>query len=193
MAAMTLDLVPGDAHAAAVDKALAWIASQQLPDGGFPGASGNSVNSAGLAVQGLSLDAKKYDKEITKALKFLASQQNKDGGFNVAEEGQRGSDIRASAQAVGGATGISFGVLTRGLDGTTPNPVPSSSAPTIVTPGDSGGGGIVNADGPGGGGGLASTGVQALGLAAAAAVLVLAGWRTVVAARNRLTVKGGSR
>ncbi|MFD5647732.1 peptidase, partial [Streptomyces anulatus] len=134
-----------------------------------------------------------YDKQITKALKFLASQQNKDGGFNVAEEGQRGSDIRASAQAVGGATGISFGVLTRSLDGTTPNPVPSSSAPAIVTPGDSGGGGIVNADGPGDGGGLASTGVQALGLAAAAAVLVLAGWRTVVVARNRRTAEGGSR
>ncbi|WP_179255805.1 prenyltransferase/squalene oxidase repeat-containing protein [Streptomyces sp. SS07] len=192
MAAMTLDLVPGDAHAAAVDKSLAWIAARQLPDGGFPGASGNSVNSAALAVQGLSLDAEKYDKQITKALKFLASQQNKDGGFNVAKEGQRGSDIRASAQAVGGATGISFGTLARSLKGTTPNPVPSSSTPVIVTPGDStGGGGIVNADGPGGGGGLASTGVQALGLAAAAAVLVLAGWRTVVAARNRRGAAAG--
>ncbi|MEU5371255.1 prenyltransferase/squalene oxidase repeat-containing protein [Streptomyces sp. NPDC005951] len=192
MAAMTLDLVPGDAHAAAVDKALAWLASQQLPDGGFPGASGNSVNSAGLAVQGLSLDAEKYDQQITKALKFLASQQNKDGGFNVAKEGQRGSDIRASAQAVGGATGISFGTLTRSLRGTTPNPVPSSSTPVIVTPGDgAGGGGIVNADGPGGGGGLASTGAQALGLAAAAAVLVLAGRRTVVAARNRRDAAAG--
>ncbi|MFI1224847.1 MULTISPECIES: prenyltransferase/squalene oxidase repeat-containing protein [unclassified Streptomyces] len=193
MAAMTLDLVPGGAHTAAVDKALAWIAAQQLPDGGFPGASGNSVNSAALAVQGLSLDAEKFDRQITKALKFLASQQNADGGFNVAEEGQRGSDIRASAQAVGGATGISFGVLTRSLEGTTPNPVPSSSAPAIVTPGDGTGGGVVNADGPGGGGGLASTGVQALGLAAAAAVLVLAGWRTVAAARNRRTAAGGSR
>ncbi|MFI7325582.1 prenyltransferase/squalene oxidase repeat-containing protein [Streptomyces rubiginosohelvolus] len=195
MAAMTLDLVPGDAHAAAVDKSLAWIAARQLPDGGFPGASGNSVNSAALAVQGLSLDPKKYDKQIAKALKFLASQQNKDGGFNVAKEGQRGSDIRASAQAVGGATGISFGTLTRSLEGTTPNPVPSSSTPVIVTPGDSaGGGGLVNADGPGGGGGLASTGAQALGLAAAAAVLVLAGWRTVMAARNRRdTAAGGER
>ncbi|MFJ6513638.1 prenyltransferase/squalene oxidase repeat-containing protein [Streptomyces sp. NPDC091406] len=192
MAAMTLDLVPGDTHAAAVDKSLAWIASRQLPDGGFPGASGNSVNSAALAVQGLSLDAEKYDRQITKALKFLASQQNKDGGFNVAKDGQRGSDIRASAQAVGGATGISFGTLTRSLEGTTPNPVPSSSAPVIVTPGDSaGGGGIVNADGPGGGGSLASTGAQALGLAAAAAVLVLAGWRTVTVARNRRAAAAG--
>ncbi len=148
-------------------------------------------------MQGLSLDAEKYDRQITKALKFLASQQNKDGGFNVAKEGQRGSDIRASAQAVGGATGISFGTLTRSLEGTTPNPVPSSSTPAIVTPGDSagGGGGIVDADGPGGGrGGLASTGAQALGLAAAAAVLVLAGWRTVVAARNRReSAAGGER
>ncbi|MFJ6611266.1 prenyltransferase/squalene oxidase repeat-containing protein [Streptomyces sp. NPDC091289] len=194
MAAMTLDLVPGGAHAAAVDKALAWLASQQLPDGGFPGASGNSVNSAALAVQGLSLDADTYGKQITKALKFLAAQQNKDGGFNVAAEGQRGSDIRASAQAVSGATGISFGVLTRSLKGTTPNPVPSSSAPVIVTPGDGAGGSIVTADGPGGGGGsLASTGAQALGLAAAAAVLVLAGWRTVVAARNRRAAAGGER
>ncbi|MFI5787960.1 prenyltransferase/squalene oxidase repeat-containing protein [Streptomyces sp. NPDC051640] len=191
MAAMTLDLVPGDAHAAAVDKALAWLASRQLPDGGFPGASGNSVNSAGLAVQGLSLDAEKYDAQITRALRFLASQQNEDGGFNVAKEGQRGSDIRASAQAVGGSTGISFGTLTRDLEGTTPNPVPSSSAPVIVTPGDSAGDGVVHADGPGGGGALASTGAQALGLAAAAAVLVLVGRGTVVAARNRRAAAAG--
>ncbi|MFF3093037.1 prenyltransferase/squalene oxidase repeat-containing protein [Streptomyces cyaneofuscatus] len=193
MAAMALDVVPGDAHAAAVDKALAWIASKQLKDGGFPGASGTSVNSAALAVQGLTLDAEKYGKQIGKARKFLASQQNADGGFNVAKEGQRGSNVRASTQAVGGATGISFGVLTRSLDGTTPNPLPSSStAPVIVTPGDSaGGGGIVNADGPGGGGSLASTGSQALGLAGAAAALVLAGWGAVVAARHRRTAVGG--
>ncbi|MFJ9624468.1 prenyltransferase/squalene oxidase repeat-containing protein [Streptomyces sp. NPDC101181] len=188
MAAMTLDLVPGEAHEAAVDKALAWIASRQLKDGGFPGAAGNSVNTAALAVQGLSLDGEKYEKQITKALRFLASQQNPDGGFNVAKEGQRGSDLRASTQAVGGATGISFGTLTRDLTGTTPNPVPPSTAPPrIVTPGDS------SAVGPGGGGGLASTGVRALGLAAAAAGLVLVGWRTVVAARARRTVPGGAR
>lgn len=194
MAAMALDLVPGDAHAAAVDKALAWIASKQLKDGGFPGAAGNSVNSAALAVQGLSLDAEKYGKQIAKARKFLASQQNADGGFNVAKEGQQGSDLRASTQAVGGSTGISFGVLTRSLDGTTPNPLPSSSTtPVIVTPGDgTGGGGIVNTDGPSGGGGsLASTGGQALGLAGAAAALVLAGWVAVVAARHRRTTTGG--
>ncbi|MEW1612974.1 prenyltransferase/squalene oxidase repeat-containing protein [Streptomyces sp. NPDC088744] len=189
MAAMALDLTPGEAHAGAVDKALTWIASRQLPDGGFPGASGNSVNSAALAVQGLSLDAGKYGEQIGKAVKFLASQQNKDGGFNTAKKGQRGSNLRASAQAVSGATGISFGVLARSLDGTTPNPVPSSSAPVIVTPGDSTGGTVVDAGGPGGS--LASTGVRALGLAGAAAALVLAGCGTVVAARNRRTAAGG--
>ncbi|NEE16559.1 terpene cyclase/mutase family protein, partial [Streptomyces sp. SID7499] len=127
MAAMTLDLLPDADSKAAVDRALVWLADQQLPDGGFPGASGNSVNSAALAVQGLSLDSGKYGAEIAKARKFLASQQNKDGGFSVSKGGQAGSDVRASAQAVGGATGISFGVLTRDMSGTTPQPVPSVS------------------------------------------------------------------
>ncbi|MEV6394576.1 prenyltransferase/squalene oxidase repeat-containing protein [Streptomyces sp. NPDC051907] len=199
IAAMTLDLVAGDEADPAVDKALAWIASEQLGDGGFPGASGNSVNSAALAVQGLSLDGEKYSAQIAKARKFLASQQNRDGGFNVAKGGQPGSDIRASTQAVGGATGISFGVLTRSLTGTAPQPIPSpsGSTPVIVTPGDSGGqsagadGGLAGAGGTGGGGGLASTGAQLGGLAAAAAVLVGAGWRFVVVARRRESAGAG--
>lgn len=127
MAAMTLDLLPDAASQAAVDKALAWLAGRQLADGGFPGASGNSVNSAALAVQGLSLDATKYAGGIAKARKFLASQQNADGGFNVVKGSQPGSDVRASTQAVGGATGISFGTLARSLDGTAPEPAPSGS------------------------------------------------------------------
>ncbi|MEU9406779.1 prenyltransferase/squalene oxidase repeat-containing protein [Streptomyces sp. NPDC048281] len=188
IAAMALDLAGGDKAEAAVDKALTWIASKQLPDGGFPGAAGNSVNSAALAVQGLSLDAQKYADEITDAQKFLAAQQNTDGGFNVAKEGQRGSDLRASTQAVGGATGISFGTLKRSLAGTspqptptsTPSPNPSGSAPEIVTPGGDGGTG-----GGSGSGALASTGVQVGVLAAIAALLVLAGWRTTVTARRR--------
>lgn len=146
MAAMALDLLPDAEAQSAVDRALAWLADQQLPDGGFTGASGNSVNSAALAVQGLSLDAGKYADEIKKARKFLATQQNKDGGFNVVKGGQPGSDVRASTQAVGGAAGISFGVLTRDMSGTTPEPVPSisgqpsTSTPSIVTPGEDTGG-----------------------------------------------------
>ncbi|WP_443080556.1 prenyltransferase/squalene oxidase repeat-containing protein [Streptomyces sp. PTD5-9] len=189
IAAMALDLAGGEAADAAVRKALDWIASRQLPGGGFPGASGNSVNSAALAVQALSLDASGHTEEIAGARAFLASQQNADGGFNVAEEGQRGSDLRASAQAVGGATGISFGVLERSLAGTSPQPTPSPSdgVPEIITPDDTAGadGGAAGDNADGGGGSLASTGVQAGVLAAAAAALVLAGWRAVAAARRR--------
>ncbi|MEU1281604.1 prenyltransferase/squalene oxidase repeat-containing protein [Streptomyces sp. NPDC005805] len=204
IAAMALDLVGGERAAAAgasVDKALAWIASQQLPDGGFPGAAGNSVNSAALAVQGLSLDEERYADRIAKARAFLAAQQNADGGFNVAAAGQRGSDLRASTQAIGGSTGVSFGTLTRSLDGTTPppTPAPTASAPVIVTPGDGdgdGSGGTTGgtgglADGGGSGGGLASTGVQATALAAVAAALVLGGRLLTTAARRRRAAQSG--
>ncbi|MFE4451242.1 prenyltransferase/squalene oxidase repeat-containing protein [Streptomyces sp. NPDC056796] len=195
IAAMALGLAGGGTADEAVDKALHWIAGRQLPDGGFPGAAGNSVNSAALAVQGLSLDAKRYAAEITKARKFLAGQQNTDGGFNVAEEGQRGSDLRASTQAVSGTTGISFGTLERSLAGTTPQPTPSpgASAPTIITPEDTTGGTGENVDtGGSGGGALASTGAQAGVLVAFAALLVAAGWRTVVASRRRAAAGEGT-
>ncbi|MFH0515613.1 prenyltransferase/squalene oxidase repeat-containing protein [Streptomyces sp. M41] len=190
IAAMALELAGG--HEQAVDKALGWIASMQLADGGFPGAAGNSTNSAALAVQGLSLDASAHTDEIAAARKFLAARQNPDGGFDVAKEGQQGSDLRASTQAVGGATGVSFGELERSLDGTspqpTPSPSPSGTAPDIVTPGDiSGTGGTSGGTGAqGSSGGLASTGVQVAALAAVAALLVAAGWRTVVVARRRV-------
>ncbi|WP_405639704.1 prenyltransferase/squalene oxidase repeat-containing protein [Streptomyces uncialis] len=169
MAAMAVDTADGGDTDRVVSKALAWIADQQLPDGGFPGAAGNSVNSAALAVQGLSLAPATYEAEITKALKFLASQQNRDGGFNVAKGGQPGSDLRASTQAVGGATGTSFGELTRDLTDTSPQPTrpgpgptsspgpDPSSTPGIVTPGDPGGatgsGGANGSNGTGGSGG----------------------------------------
>ncbi|MFD7618731.1 prenyltransferase/squalene oxidase repeat-containing protein [Streptomyces sp. NPDC059802] len=195
IAAMALDLVGGEKADKAVDKALTWIASKQLSDGGFPGAAGDSVNSAALAVQGLALEGKRYATEIAKARKFLAGQQNNDGGFNVAKEGQRGSDLRASTQAVGGATGVSFGTLERSLTGTTPQPTPSPGAatPQIVTPGDTtgGAGGIVDTDAGGSGGGaLASTGTGIGALVGLAAVLVGAGWRVVVVARRRAATGG---
>ncbi|MDH6538502.1 hypothetical protein M2167_001012 [Streptomyces sp. SPB4] len=208
MAAMTVDLLPDAGSQAAVDKALAWLAAQQKEDGGFPGASGNSVNSAALAIQGLSLDAPKYGAQIAKARKFLAGQQNGDGGFNVAKGGQTGSDLRASAQAVGGATGISFGALTRDLTGTTPQPIPSTTggisggtsggssggngSPVIVTPGENGGS-TGSAGGSGSGGGpLASTGAQVGTLAAAALVLTLGGWGITRAAKRRRRTGAGA-
>ncbi|MFD8935789.1 prenyltransferase/squalene oxidase repeat-containing protein [Streptomyces sp. NPDC059578] len=214
IAAMALDLVGDDEADAAVERALRWISTKQLDDGGFPGAAGNSVNSAALAVQGLSLDAPEYERQIAGARKFLAAQQNPDGGFNVAEDGQRGSDLRASTQAVGGSTGISFGVLTRDLTGTrpqpdtdpTPTPSASASTPAIVTPGDAGpspagtggegaaGAGDRGAGASGGGaqGGLASTGGGVAVLAAGAATLVLAGCAVTAAVRHRSrALRGG--
>ncbi|MFJ3785126.1 prenyltransferase/squalene oxidase repeat-containing protein [Streptomyces sp. NPDC090093] len=192
MAAMALDLLPDAASQAAVDKALVWLASQQKTDGGFPGASGNSVNSAALAIQGLALDAPSYEKHMAKARAFLASQQNADGGFNVAKGGQPGSDVRASTQALGGTTGISFGTLSRSLDGTTAPPAPSGSptTPVIVTPGEAGGTGGNGGTGNGTGGSLAATGTRATALAAAALLLVLAGYGTTRAARRRRTAPG---
>ncbi|MFJ4094357.1 prenyltransferase/squalene oxidase repeat-containing protein [Kitasatospora sp. NPDC089913] len=127
MAVMALALVPGDEAARAVDRGVSWLAGRQLPDGGFPGASGNSTNSAALAIQGMTLRQSAYAPRIAKALDSLAGQQNADGGFNVASEGQQGSDVRASTQAVGGATGISFGTLRRELGGT-PTPTPTATA-----------------------------------------------------------------
>ncbi|HEY3733962.1 MAG TPA: prenyltransferase/squalene oxidase repeat-containing protein, partial [Streptosporangiaceae bacterium] len=131
IAAMALALVPGAAAAADVSSALAWIASRQEANGGFPGTGGDSVNSAGLALQALTLQASRYQPQISAARRFLASEQNGDGGFNADATGQRGSDVRASAQALGGAVGTSFGTLHRDLTGTatpTPTPTPTRSS-----------------------------------------------------------------
>ncbi|RAJ45363.1 prenyltransferase/squalene oxidase-like repeat protein [Kitasatospora sp. SolWspMP-SS2h] len=134
MAVMALALVPGDEAARAVDKGLAWLAAQQLPDGGFPGAAGDSTNSAALAVQGLTLRRSAHAERIAKAVEFLAAEQNADGGFNVASTGQQGSDVRASTQAIGGATGLSFGTLHRDLGGTAPTGSPSPSVSQSASP-----------------------------------------------------------
>ncbi|PWK65234.1 prenyltransferase/squalene oxidase-like repeat protein [Streptomyces sp. CG 926] len=211
MAAMAVDLLPDAGSQASVSKAIAWLVTQQLEDGGFPGASGNSVNSAALAIQGMSLEGTKYADNIAKARKFLATQQNADGGFNVIKGGQPGSDVRASTQAVGGTTGISFAVLKRDLTGTTPHPIPTPTptggtnggsagtssggggTPVIVTPGeDSGGTGAAGSTGGSGSGGgpLASTGAQVGTLAAAALVLVLGGWGITRAAKRRRPAPG---
>ncbi|MFD3523600.1 prenyltransferase/squalene oxidase repeat-containing protein [Streptomyces sp. NPDC058653] len=194
IAAMALDLAEDTTSAQAVDKALAWIAAKQLPDGGFPGAAGNSVNSAGLAIQGLSLDAGKYATEIKKARKFLAKQQNKDGGFDVAADGQPGSDVRASTQALGGAVGTSFGTLERDLTGTAPRP-PGEPAPgpsdtptvpeIVTTGGEEAGSGS-------GAGALASTGTRVGTLAAVAGALTVAGW-SILVTRRRTTATGRER
>ncbi|MGI8680134.1 MAG: Ig-like domain repeat protein [Jatrophihabitans sp.] len=113
MAAMALALAPGARARGALTRALAWLAGQQGADGGFPGAAGNSVNSAALSIQALRLDAETYPAQIAKGERFLASTQNGDGGFEVASGGTGGhdSDVRASAQGLGGAVGTPFASL----------------------------------------------------------------------------------
>jgi hypothetical protein len=132
MALMALALVPGTS--AAVAKGEAWIAGQQETDGGFPGAAGDSTNSTALALQGLSLDATTYAGQIAHGLAFLAARQSTDGGFEVAAGGQPGSDVRASTQAVSGAVGTSFGVLSRALGTGSPTPTPTPSPTPTPTP-----------------------------------------------------------
>jgi hypothetical protein len=126
MAVMALALAPGARAAADVAAGIAWIASQQEHNGGFPSAGAESINSTGLAIQALTLRAGVYRARISAALAFLASQQNSNGGFN-ADGGQPGSNLRASTQAVGGATGTSFGTLS--IDLSSPLVVTSSPSP----------------------------------------------------------------
>ncbi|GAA1875734.1 prenyltransferase/squalene oxidase repeat-containing protein [Lapillicoccus jejuensis] len=143
MAAMALDLVPG--HSAAVDRAVAWVASRQGADGGFAGTSGSSLNTAGLAAQGLALRPSTYGATLARVRAFLGAHQNADGGFGISTT-ETASDVRASAQALGGAVGTSFGTLRlattlpgAGAGGSppptgTPTPRPTGPRPTSPAP-----------------------------------------------------------
>jgi Prenyltransferase and squalene oxidase repeat len=129
MAAMALALVPGTAAGADVSSAVAWVAGRQEKTGGFPGAGGDSINSAGLAIQALSLQGARYQAQIAAAETFLAAEQNADGGFNADAGGRPDSNVRATAQAVSGAVGTSFAALRRNLSGTSPPPPPRTRSP----------------------------------------------------------------
>jgi Prenyltransferase and squalene oxidase repeat len=122
MAVMALDLVPGVSAATAVHQGVSWIAGQQEPDGGFPGVSGDNTNSAALAIMAMDLEPTTFAPQISAGLAYLAAQQNSDGGFNISTSpgSQPGSDLRASAQAISGAVGTSFGTLSDPLRPTPP-------------------------------------------------------------------------
>lgn len=115
MVMMALALVRSATARADVSSGLTWIARQQVSDGGFHGVGAISINSTGLAIQALSLDRARYSPSIGAALAFLGREQNGSGGFRADLTGQSGSDLRASAQAESGATGSSFGTLSRDL------------------------------------------------------------------------------
>ena len=130
IAVMALAMAPGARAAAGVTAGLTWIASQQQHNGGFRSQGAESINSAGLAIQALTLRSGAYRARINAAESFLAAQQNGNGGFN-ADAGQPGSNLRASTQAVGGAAGTSFGTLSVDLSGPSPathRPGPASPA-----------------------------------------------------------------
>jgi hypothetical protein len=135
IAAMALD---GRSDAtAAVTRATAWIASQQQPDGGFPGAAGESTNTTALAIQALSLASPTYDTQIARARQFLANEQNADGGFAVTSTSAAAaiaasaalSDVRATTQVVGGVGGVSFLALVDDIS----TRVDTDPAPTTTT------------------------------------------------------------
>jgi hypothetical protein len=136
MAVMALALAPGAQAATAVSSGVAWIAHQQQQNGGFRSATGESMNSTGLAIQAMTLKAAAYRPEVWAALSFLASEQNADGGFRAYATGARGSNLRASTQALGGAVGTSFGLLHRAVavtaaPGRSGPPGPSPTRPAV--------------------------------------------------------------
>ena len=120
IAVMALTLVPGDAAAAATARGIAWVAGTQLADGAFPGFAppgsepAHSTNSTALAVQALRLSAGDHSAQIAKALTFLAGTQNGDGGFDI-DSANDFSDVRATAQVVGGIVGRSYATLLHSL------------------------------------------------------------------------------
>jgi hypothetical protein len=111
MAVMALALVGTKAASADEQKGIAWLASDQSKSGGWNGTSGESINSAALALMGLQLDGSTYATEVARGEKFLAQNQNSGGGFRLTATGSKASNLRASTQAVSGAVGTSFGAL----------------------------------------------------------------------------------
>jgi hypothetical protein len=120
IAVMALTLVPGDAAAAATARGIAWVAGRQLADGAFPGFAppgsepAHSTNSTALALQALRLSATDHSTQVAKALTFLDGAQNGDGGFDI-DSANDFSDVRATAQVVGGIVGRSSATLLHDL------------------------------------------------------------------------------
>ena len=79
---------------------MAWIAGRQEKAGGFPGVGGDSINSAGLAIQAMSLQAARYRAQIGAAETFLAGEQNADGGGQSKRAGGTGCGSTRSRRLV---------------------------------------------------------------------------------------------
>lgn len=169
IAAMALDLIDDASAKRAVVRANRWIARQQLADGGFPGAAGDSTNSAALAVQSLSLATPQYRRAVGNALAFLGGQQNADGGFRIASQlgattaVASGSDVRASTQVVSGMVTTSYATLCFGCRTASRDPVATTDSGELDD--------------------LADTGFDTIGLVRWALLLAVTGAVVIVVAR----------
>ncbi len=129
LAAMALQAVGG--HPAQLAAALTSLKATQNTDGSWDSATKHSTNSTGLAIQALTLSASTYSGQISRAKAYLAGRQNSDGGVTTGNDPDYpDSDIRASAQAIGGYVGTSFATLISKPDPARP---PVAAQPTAKT------------------------------------------------------------
>ncbi len=87
----------------ATDRALTWLSSQQYSSGGFPGAWGESSESASqvmiaLTSLGIDLHDPRFVKDGNDVLTYLLSYQQEDGGISHSLDGS--SDNIATQQAL---------------------------------------------------------------------------------------------
>ena len=87
----------------AIRKAVAWIAHQANPDGGFnfAGRGGPSgIDDTGAALQALAAGGRRHGRAARRGARFIVRHQNPDGGFALIPGGQ--SNAQSTAWAVQG-------------------------------------------------------------------------------------------
>jgi energy-coupling factor transport system substrate-specific component len=87
----------------AVRRAVAWIARQANPDGGFnfAGRGGPSgIDDTGAALQALAAAGRRHGKAARRAARFIVRHQSRDGGFALIPGGP--SNAQSTAWAVQG-------------------------------------------------------------------------------------------
>jgi hypothetical protein len=119
-----LVLLPSES--AAATEAAQFLVSQQQADGGFTGAAGENANSTALAVQGLIADAGSPSATAS-GQAFLAALQQTDGGLKV-NAAAKGSDLRATDQAVPAIAGTTLTTLSHAIPAAPASPTPTVSA-----------------------------------------------------------------
>ncbi|MFL6863388.1 MAG: prenyltransferase/squalene oxidase repeat-containing protein, partial [Allosphingosinicella sp.] len=91
------------ARSKAVRHAVAWLAHQANPDGGFnfAGRGGPSgIDDTGAALQALAAGGRRHGRAAQRAARFIVRHQSRDGGFALIPGGQ--SNAQSTAWAVQG-------------------------------------------------------------------------------------------